>query len=466
VRSPKLLDSLLTTGNPPPKSSSVGYTRWLKTAAADHFPGYNWDYDYLVRVRALLARVTRGECKRLVVSMPPQHGKTSVLTVPYPVWRLERDPTLRVAVGAYNQTHANRFSRKSRRLAAARLDLSADRKAVNEWETAAGGYYVSVGVGAGITGLPVDLLIVDDPVKNAEEAMSEARREAVWEWWTDSLHTRLSRDAAVIVVMTRWHTEDLAGRLLAQGGWEQAVFPAVAEADDPLGRPEGAPLCPDLHPIEQLTTARDQSPTSFRALYQQQPLDLTGGFFRGLERIPILAVAPTPDQFVGRCRFWDLASTEDQAGADPDWTVGALLAKHRDGTFWVLDVQRQRLGPQGVRSLIRQTAQADGVAVRVRVEREGGASGKLAADSIVREDLAGFSAAAVKPKGNKQERAEPFAAQVEAGNVRVVAGGWVRAWLDELRSFPTGRHDDMVDASSGGFGEVARGPATVSTVYL
>jgi predicted phage terminase large subunit-like protein len=467
VPSVKLLDSLLTTSNPPPiRSSSLGYTPWLKTAVADHFAGYDWDHDYLVRIRRSLARVTRGECKRLVVSLPPQHGKTSVLTVPYPVWRLEREPTLRVAVGAYNQTHANRFSRKSRRMAAGRFELARDRKAVNEWETAAGGYYVSVGVGAGITGLPVDLLVIDDPVKNAEEAMSEARREAVWEWWTDSLHTRLSKDAAVILVMTRWHTEDLAGRLLAQGGWEEAVFRAIAEEDDPLGRPVGAALCPALHPIEQLTAARDQSPTSFRALYQQQPLDLTGGFFRGLERVPVVGAAPTADQFTARCRFWDLASTEAQAGADPDWTAGALVAKHKDGTFWVLDVQRQRLGPLGVRALIRQTAQADGVAVRVRVEREGGASGKLAADSIVREDLSGFSAAAVKPKGNKQERAEPFAAQVEAGNVRLVAGAWVRAWLDELRTFPTGRHDDMVDASSGGFGEVARGAASVTVTTI
>jgi predicted phage terminase large subunit-like protein len=453
-----LLDSLATSSNPPPKKSSrQGYTPWLKTAVADHFPGYNWDHDYLVDVRKKLAAVTRGECKRLILSLPPQHGKTSVLTVPYPVWRLEREPTLRVAVGAYNQTHANRFSRKARRLAAGRIELARDRKAVNEWETAAGGYYVSVGVGAGITGLPVDLLVIDDPVKNAEEAMSDARREAVWEWWTDSLYTRLSKNAAVIVVMTRWHTEDLAGRLIKQGGWEQAVFPAIAEENDPLGRPVGAPLCADLHPLEQLVAAREQSPTSFRALYQQQPLDLTGGFFRGLEKIPVVGAAPTLDQFTARCRFWDLASTEAQAGADPDWTAGTLLGRHRDGTYWVLDVRRDRLGPQGVRAFIRQTAQADGPGVRVRLEREGGASGKLAADSIVREDLAGFAALAVKPKGNKQERAEPFAAQVEAGNVRLVNGEWVRPWLDELRAFPTGKHDDMVDATSGAFAELAAG---------
>ncbi len=218
----------------PRRSSNFpAFTPWLRDDVGHHFPGYDWTYQHLVEVRRKLAAVTLGTCKRLIVSMPPQHGKSSVLTVPYPVWRLEREPTLRVAVGAYNQTHANRFSRKSRRLAMERVALSAERKAVNEWETEAGGYYVAVGVGAGITGLPVDLLIVDDPVKGAAEAMSAAHREAVWEWWTDSLFTRLSKDAAVVVVMTRWHTEDLAGRLQAMGGWESLVLPAIDEAGLP-----------------------------------------------------------------------------------------------------------------------------------------------------------------------------------------------------------------------------------------
>lgn len=437
------------------QSSERGYTPWLKTISPQHFPGFDWEYDHLTRVRKALAKVTLGTCKRLIVSMPPQHGKSSVLTVPYPVYRLVRDPRLRVAVGAYNQTHANRFSRKSRRIAVGNLELSKERKAANEWETAAGGYYVAVGLGAGITGLPVDLLIVDDPVKSAAEALSPTERENVWEWWTDSLFTRLSKDAAVIVVMTRWHTEDLAGRLQAQGGWESVVMPAIALPGDPE-REAGTVLCPQLHPIEQIEQARKNNPTSFEALYQQRPLDLEGGFFRGLEKMTVHSTAPTPDQFTRRVRFWDLASTEDQAGADPDWTAGVLMGKHRDGTFWVLDVIRQRLGPAGVRGLIRQTAAVDGHAVQIRIEREGGASGKLAADVIVREDLPGYSARAIKPVGSKAERAEPWAAQVEAGNTRIVKCENTSAFIAEHRSFPTGTHDDMVDAASGSFKDLTQ----------
>lgn len=427
--------------------SEPSYARWLQGVTPRHFPGFDWNYKHLKEVRRALKRVTAGECKRLIISMPPQHGKSSVLTVPYPVYRMCRNPRLRVAVCAYNREHANRFSRKSRRIAQDVLELSRERQAVNEWETTAGGYYVAVGVGSGITGLPVDLMVIDDPVKGAAEALSEAERANVWEWWTDSLFTRLSRDAAVIVVMTRWHTEDLAGRLHAQGGWESVVLKGVQD--------DGTALCPELHPLEQLEEARRNNVTSFEALYQQKPLDLAGGFFRGLERIPILDAAPTADQFTKRVRFWDLASTEAQAGADPDYTAGVLMGKHTDGTFWVLDVIRERLGPAGVRSLIKQTAAVDGRPVQIHIEREGGASGKLAADVIVREDLAGYVARSVKPKGSKAERAEPWAAQVEAGNARIVKNRHTPAFLAEHRMFPTGAHDDMVDAASGAFDKLA-----------
>lgn len=433
--------------------SNRNYTSFLDRITTRHYPGFDWRYDHLKRVREALFRVTCGQCRRLIISMPPQHGKSSVLTVPYPVFRLVQNPRLRVAVGAYNQTHANRFSRKSRRIAQDVLPLSGERKAVNEWETAAGGYYVAVGKGAGITGLPVDLLILDDPHKDAAEALSATERNNVWEWWTDSLLTRLSHSAAVVLVMTRWHTEDLAGRLHALGGWESVVLKGIQD--------DGTPLCHDLHPLAQLEEMRRHNPTSFEALYQQKPLDLEGGFFRGLEKVRVVDAAPTNDQFVRRVRAWDLASTEAQSGADPDYTAGVLMGKHRDGTFWVLDVIRERLGPAGVRALIKQTAHLDGVGVAIRLEREGGASGKIATDAIVREDLAGFAATSVKPTAGKAERAEPWAAQVEAGNVVVVKGRHTAAFLDEHRAFPGGSKDDMVDAASHGFSALCTAPVGI-----
>lgn len=417
-----------------------------------------------------LRRVAAGRLDRLTVFMPPRHGKSLLISQYFPAWFLLVYPWRRVILCSYEADFAAQWGRKVRDVVATWGDVfgvrvAADSKAADRWEIEGhGGGMQTAGVGGPVLGKGADLLVLDDLTKNAQDALSPAMREKTWEWYTSTAYTRLEPGGAVVHVQQRWHTDDIGGRLVASdpGRWDVLTLPALAGENDPLGRAPGEALWPERYNREELESRQRLAPTWFRAQYQQQPIDLEGGFFRGLEKIPILDVAPTPDQFTSRCRYWDLASTEAQAGADPDWTCGALVAKHKGGTFWVLHVERQRLGPQGVRALIRQTAQADGTAVRVRVEREGGASGKLAADSIVREDLAGFSAAAVRPKGNKAERAEPFAAQVEAGNVRVVAGPWVRAWLDELRAFPTGKHDDQVDSASGGFGEVARGAVTVT----
>lgn len=403
-----------------------------------------------------LQRVTDGHCRRLILNTPPQHGKTEGVTVRYPLWRLVNEPRLRVAITSYGQNQADKYSRKARTLAR-QIGLEAgavDR--VDEWETAQGGAFLARGVGAGITGNAVDLLVIDDPYKDSQQARSAAYRERVWEWWTDALKTRLSKDAAVVVIHTRWRTDDLTGRLLAdvEGRWECVSLPAIAEVNDPIRRAEGEPLCPELHPLAQLLDAQRDGPRTFQALYQQRPIDQEGDFFKGLETCPI-GEPPVLTEFTGLCRFWDLASTEAQAGSDPDWTVGVLMGRRSDGRFWVLDVVRARLGPQGVRNLIRQTAERDGTGVAVRLEREGGASGKIAADAIITDELAGYPARAIKPTVGKAERAEPLAAQVEAGNVSIARSGWNAAFLAELRSFPDGDHDDQVDAASGGFSEVA-----------
>lgn len=426
-------------------------------------PEFNWEFPHLRLIRKDLADVSLGLCKRLIINLPPQHGKSEGITVRYPVWSLERNPLLRVGVTAYGQHLANTFSRKARRVAAGRLNISTERNAVDEWETIEGGAFIARGVGAGITGHPLDGLLIEDPYKDAKQALSVVYRQTVWEWYTDALKTRLSKDAWTIIVHTRWAVDDLTGRLEKEGGWRIVSVPAICEkTDDPLGRVIGDALCPDLHPIEQLRDAERGNPTSFRALYQQHPLDLEGGFFKGLEKIPLLDVAPTADQFTRITRFWDLASTEKQAGADPDFAAGVKMGKHKDGRFIVLNVIRVRLGPSGVRGLIRQTAELDGQSVYIRVEREGGASGKITSNVIVCEDLVGFKAASIKPTTGKEERAEPWGAQIEAGNVVIVKDENTQAFLAEHQAFPSGSHDDMVDAASGAFADVSRPGAFAS----
>jgi predicted phage terminase large subunit-like protein len=167
--------------------------------------------------------------------LPPRHGKSELVTVRYPIFRLEQNPELRVIIGAYNQQLAERFSRKGRRVARQRLSLSRERATAGEWETEAGGGIRAVGVGAGVTGLGADLILIDDPVKSREEAESQTYRDRVWDWYRDDLYTRQEPNCAIILVMTRWHEDDLAGRILASEegpSWRVVRIPALAEAPE------------------------------------------------------------------------------------------------------------------------------------------------------------------------------------------------------------------------------------------
>lgn len=406
-----------------------------------------------------------GRVNRLALFAPPRHGKSVITSHYFPALYLLVFPHRRVILTSYEADFAASWGRKVRDTvtkwgAVFGVKVRSDSKAADRWEIEThGGGMQTAGAGGAILGKGADLFIIDDPVKNATEALSPTYRQKVWDWYTSTAETRLEPNAALVVTQQRWHTEDLGGKLIREQGraWRAVSLPALAEAGDPLGRSPGEALWPERYDAAELERKRALAPTWFAAQYQQRPLDLEGGFFKGLERIRVIPAAPTDDQFVKVVRWWDLAATEKQAGADPDWAVGLKMGKHKDKTFVVLDVQRVRLGPKGVRQLIRQTAELDGKKVPIRIEREGAASGKIAADAIVTEDLAGWNARAVRPKGGKAERAEPWAAQVEAGNAAVVKAGWNAAMLDEHRSFPTGAHDDIVDACSGAFAELTGG---------
>jgi len=424
------------------------FDRWLCAVT----PRYHWDWPHLVLTRQYLDQVTNGEIDRLMVFEPPRHGKSQMLTVRYPVWRLERDPELHVIIGAYSQTLANRFSRWSRGIARQRFDLNDERAAAEEWGTAAGGGFRAVGVGSGVTGMGAQLIVIDDPVKNREEANSEAYRERVWDWYTDDLYTRLEPGGAIVLIMTHWHEDDLAGRILASEqapDWTVVSLPALAEDGDPLGRQPGEALCPERYDVEALGRIRQVLGHSFYALYQQRPQPLEGGMFK-YGWFTIVDAAPWAMARV--VRYWDKAGTAD-GGA---YTAGVLMGL-MGGVVWVLDVVRGQWTAGMREQTIRTTATLDrqrwGDGYGVYVEQEPGSGGKESAESTVR-NLAGFTVHADRPTGDKALRAEPYAAQAEAGNVRILSGAWNAAYLNELCSFPTGTYADQVDASSGAFAKL------------
>ena len=417
----------------------------------DVTPAWNWNWHYQHDIYQHLNNLTDGNRRKLMLFIPPRHGKSELVTIRYSLWRLIRDPQTRVIIGAYNQTLAEKFSRKIRRLSTGRLALSDDRTAVQDWETTAGGGVRAVGVGGGITGVGGDLIVIDDPVKSREEANSVTYRDKTWDWYTDDLYTRLEPGGAVILIMTRWHEDDLAGRILRSEdapNWTVIRFPALAEKDDPLGRSVGDALCPDRYPREELLKIRTvQGGRSFSALYQQEPQEQEGDIFKrswfGYER-----ELPTGCRYV---RYWDRAATADGG----DFTAGVLMAKTPD-FYVVVDVVRGQWSTYERDKKIRQTAEIDYQKygnVRIVGEQEPGSSGVDAARAFVRL-LDGFSVTVDRVTGDKATRAEPLASQCEAGSVRLMVGAWNEEFLDELCSFPNGAHDDQVDGASGAYNKL------------
>jgi predicted phage terminase large subunit-like protein len=262
-----------------------------------------------------------------------------------------------------------------------------------------------------------------------------------------------------VLIQTRWHEDDLAARLLASeraADWEVVSLPALAEDGDPLGRALGAPLCPDRYDVPALEDFRAVlGERSFTALYQQRPYPAEGALFKR-EWFSLSSAVPAGAR---RVRYWDTAGADVGRG---DYTVGLLMATDDRGSFYVEDVTRGQWTAHPRNEIIKQTAQLDRDAygsVVTYIEEPPGLA-KESTDAIIRE-LAGFNARADRVRNDKVTRAEPFAAQCEAGNVKLLRGSWNAAYLDEICAFPYGKHDDQVDPSSGAFNRLAQGGVMV-----
>ncbi len=371
--------------------------------------------------------------------LPPRHGKSEMTTVRYPVYRMERDPSIRVIVGAYNQILANKFSRKARKIARSRFALDMERYAVEDWETPAGGGLRAVGVGGGVTGQGGHLIIIDDPVKSREEAESEAYRERVWDWYRDDLYTRLEPGGSIILIMTRWHEDDLAGRILASEdapNWTIVSLPAEAEEADPLGRAVGEALCPERYPIEALRRIRTVlGSMSYYALYQQRPQPPKGTIFQR-EWFP--RRNPIGRQFATQVvQGWDTAL---KGARENDYSACVTLGT-QGPWMHVLDAWRAQIEtPELLRAMRAKYQQwRPGV---VLVEDRG--SGTTSVQSLKAQTM--VPVVAVPPTGDKTARAKLVTGICEAGRVVIPPTPWGDDLLDELVRFPSGPHDDQVDA--------------------
>lgn len=395
-----------------------------------------------------LEAVAAGRCDRLMLLMPPGSAKSTYASMLFPPWFLANQPRAQVMAASHTASLATSFGRRVRALLgehAGPLGLRIDpaSRSAGRLGLEGGGGYFATGVRGPLTGRRADLVIVDDPIKSMQEAESARAREHLWDWFRADLLTRLRPGGRVVVVMTRWHRDDLGGRLLESGEkWRVLRLPALAERDDALGRAVGEPLWPDYESVEMLRRKRLAiGDRMFESLFQQSPRAAEGRLFR----LKDLAVVDSP---LGgaRVRAWDLAASPDGG----DWTVGLMLARGADGTYQVADIVRLQGGPERVERAILETAARDGIEIPIGLPQDPGQAGRHQVAYFTRL-LAGYRVAGSPETGSKILRANPVASQVNGGNVTLLRGGWNRAFLEEVADFPNGAKDDQVDALSRAF---------------
>lgn len=404
-----------------------------------------------------LERLSRGETDRLMVLMPPGSAKSTYASILFPAWWFVHHPHSSIIGASHTATLAAYFSRRVRDTVtqhASRLgyEISGSDRAAAHWTTTTGGEYYSAGTRGSFVGRRADLVVIDDPLRSQVEADSPSLRDRVWGWYQSDLATRLKPNARIVLIMTRWHEDDLGGRLLAQseGEWTVLRLPALAEVDDPLGRTIGMPLWPEWESLADLSRKRlTVGERAWSALFQQLPQPQTGHLF---DPSHLRTIDQQAEQVnVSIVRAWDLAATAATGDNDPDWSVGLKLARNAAGTYTILDVVRLRGSSRQVEDEIVATAKADGPAVRIGLPEDPGQAGKSQIAYLVSR-LSGYHVSASRETGGKAVRAAPVASQMDAGNMAIVWAKWNHAFLDELKLFPFGRKDDQVDALSRAFG--------------
>jgi predicted phage terminase large subunit-like protein len=415
-------------------------------------------YKHLQPVIEALEKVARRELTRLMIFMPPRHGKSMAVSETFPSYFIGLHPSMHIIIASYGDVLAQQFGRRNKQKVEEfgksifNISISADQASKVDWELAlprGGGAVTSVGIGGAITGKGADLLIIDDPIKNREEANSITYRNKVWEEWQNTLRTRLEgKFASVIIIATRWHHDDLVGRLLnaeyaAVDDWTIISLPAIAEQNDILGRAVGEPLCAELGYDKAWATKTKADVGSYvwDALFQQHPSVQKGSIFK---RYWWRFYNTLPLKFDRIIQSWDMAFK--------DMTVSSFVV----GQVWGLANARIYLLDQlrGHFDFVKTLEAVSALSAKWPISQSQGiyvedkANGP-AVISVLKEKIMGLIA--VTPQGSKTSRAYAVTPLVEAANVylpNVLLQPWVDDYIAELTAFPTGTHDDQVDATT------------------
>ena len=447
--------------------------RLLQMDAVEHFrqflPYINPQYDrqwFHAEIADKCQRLFEGDIRNLMVFMPPQHGKSEIVSRMFPAWALGKNPDLKIVGCSYSSDLAQQFSRSIQRtidskeysevfpqtyLNSKNVATDARRgylRNVDVFETVwHRGFYKSVGVGGSLTGTPVDIAIIDDPVKDALEAYSATYRERVWEWYTSVLLTRLHNHSRQLFIMTRWHEDDLAGRILEREAdkWHILSIPAIREREDDGNKQDprqvGEALWEERHSLEKLEAARERSPRVFAALYQQRPT-IEGGNIVRRDWFKTMSAR----QFAAMHRnepivfFLDTAYT-DKTVNDPS---GIIATCKIGGEVYITHAHKVNMKFPDLLRFIPQYAREHGYTNASSIRIEPKANGLSVIDQL-REVSRLNVVATPSPSDSKETRLNAASPIVESGRVVLIEGAWNEEFIDEVCGFPAKPHDEYVD---------------------
>jgi predicted phage terminase large subunit-like protein len=404
-----------------------------------------------------------GKRPKLAIMTPPQHGKTWGVE-DFIAWNAGLHPNWKTIYASYSDDLGMLRNFNLKRLFQSeryrnifpsfRIDKPGWQCNSNLIEYVGGpGSFRNTTVNGPITGMELNLGVLDDFVKGRAEASSKTRRDHTWHWFTDDFMSRFAADSALLIICTRWHVDDLLGRYIAKDpAIRQIIFPAIAEEDEKY-RKKGEALFPALKPLSFLLERKAlMTQASWEAEYQQHPYLVGGGMFP----VDLFRTIQVFDrrEIKASVLAVDKAGT---AGGDGAYTAIVLMHKMKNGQFVIERVVRGHWSALEREKMIKQCVETDyanmgrnRVSYQIVIEIEPGSGGKESYETSAR-NLAGYNVVGHRPTGDKAVRAEPFAAQVQGGNFLLHAGPWQEDFIEEAESFPNGPHLDQIDAAAMAF---------------
>lgn len=419
--------------------------------------------DFHYQVAKALEAVEKGEIQQLIFCMPPRHGKTQLATKHFGAWYSGRHPNHDVAVASYSDTMAQDMGADTRAILSSpqfrqvfpTYKLRRGGNAKDNIQTTEGGRLVYVGRGGALTGRGANLLLIDDLFKDHEEARSQAIRDQAWNWFTKVAMTRRMGKKLVVITMTRWHSDDVIGRLtdpenphynaIEAAKWKIIRLPAIAEDEDPLGREEGVPLWPDRYDLDFLLSQQRLDPLGFASLYQQRPTVADGVLFQR-EHIQFY----TPEQLPENLTIY--AASDHAVGTTQrnDPTCFILVGVDRQDNIYVLDCFWKRVRSDTAVEAILAMASGK-MRPLIWWAEKGHISKSIGPFLRKRMEETGIyiNIREVTPASDKEQRAQSIAARVSMGKVFFPKNAvWTEKAINEMLAFPNGTHDDFVDTLS------------------